>query len=61
MGINTEAYCDVCGEGYIWDGIVSKSIIIFALRKNGYTIGKKILCPKHKRGGDAVGAALLSP
>lgn len=55
MGFGISFFCDKCGDGYTieYESIPSlhKYVIINRIRKTGFTVGKRILCPKCKRGG----------
>jgi hypothetical protein len=49
-------YCDECGVGYEMsyspnDPLPTKYMIFRRAREKGFTVGKRILCPKCRRGG----------
>lgn len=46
----TSLFCDKCGSGYVWDHVVSKSILIGVGRNKGWSMGKLHLCEKCRKG-----------
>lgn len=52
MGITTEyqacVMCDICGDNYI-EAFWTQKELIRELRRLGWSIGKKVVCPKCKK------------
>lgn len=46
----TSMSCDKCGNGYIWDHIISKSQLIGIGRRKGWSMGKLHLCERCRNG-----------
>ena len=42
----TDLFCDKCGNGYTWDHIISKSLLIRIGRRKGWSMGKLHLCER---------------
>ncbi len=49
MAFFTGIRCDDCGDEAAWIGVCNKKYIIMWARKNGWTVGKKCLCPQCKK------------
>lgn len=54
-GVTTSrASCDLCGNGWKWDGITSFTRMEYILRRKGWRIGKKHICEEcREKGGDS--------
>lgn len=46
----TSLFCDHCGCGFVWDHIVSKTMLIRVGRDKGWSMGKLHLCEKCQKG-----------